>query len=238
MAAIQSQLAQSGYAVIPAVYDDAEVEAMRNELDVAASSQGRAGGEGELYAIRRVLEVVPGLRERVFTEGLCPLLRGVGPSGGFLCKSIYFDKPQGSNWFVAWHQDLSISVMERRDVEGYAQWTKKSGVIGVVPPLRILAHTLTVRIHLDSTDASNGALRVVDGSHRWGIIRKERHGWDAGEEVVCEVAAGGVMLMRPLTLHASRRSQAGGRRRVLHLEFCNQELDGGMLWAERAEYGC
>lgn len=102
----------------------------------------------------------------------------------------------------------------------------------MVPPLEILQSTLTLRIHLDDTDATNGALRVVEGSHLEGIVRKEVQPWAAAREVTCDVPAGGVMLMRPLTIHASRRAQAGSRRRVVHLEFCNLELADGLAWAE------
>lgn len=50
---------------------------------------------------------------------------------------------------------------------------------------------------------------------------------------MCAVPAGGVMLMRPLLLHASHRSTSARPRRVVHLEFSAQELPAGLSWRER-----
>jgi hypothetical protein len=233
MKVIPRNFQQDGYAVIAAVYSQSELLKIAEEIDGFNASNPEFQQERELFAIRMMLEEIPTLKQLIFTPALIRILDEFAEKGSFLTKSIYFDKPPGSNWFVAWHQDISISVDARRDVAGYAQWTAKSGVIGVVPPLSILENTLTVRIHLDNTDAFNGALKILRGSHHLGIVRKETIDWDQMEEVTCEVPAGGVMLMRPLTMHSSRRAQSGSQRRVIHLEFCNQDLDGGIHWAER-----
>ncbi|MCC6427704.1 MAG: hypothetical protein IT435_12895 [Phycisphaerales bacterium] len=52
------------------------------------------------------------------------------------------------------------------------------------------------------------------------------------EQRVCEVLAGGVLLMRPLVLHASRKSARPRHRRILHLEYASAELPGGLEWAQ------
>lgn len=233
MKVIRRNFQQDGYAVIAAVYSQSELLKIAEEIDRFSATNPEFQQERELFAIRRIMEEIPSLRQLIFTPALIRIIDEFAEKGSFLTKSIYFDKPPGSNWFVAWHQDISISVDARRDVPGYAQWTAKSGVIGVVPPLSILENTLTVRIHLDNTDAFNGALKILRGSHHLGIVRKETVDWDQMEEVTCDVPAGGVMLMRPLIMHASRRAQSGTQRRVIHLEFCNQELHGGIQWAER-----
>ena len=43
----------------------------------------------------------------------------------FAVKSIYFDKPESSNWFVAYHQDLTISVDQKMELNGFGPWTVK-----------------------------------------------------------------------------------------------------------------
>jgi hypothetical protein len=220
----------AGHCTVPAIFSSLEIAAITACIDAYTATQPTSSTE--LYAIRRVLEEIPGLSPLLFTPQLLEVIDAFAEPQSFLTKSIYFDKPSGSNWFVAWHQDISISVAERHATAGYSQWTHKQGIVGVVPPLEILHNTLTLRIHLDDTDAGNGALRVVEGSHLEGIVRKEVQPWAAAREVTCAVPAGGVMCMRPLTLHASRRALAGGRRRVIHLEFCNQELANGLVWAE------
>jgi Phytanoyl-CoA dioxygenase (PhyH) len=223
----------AGFLCLPAIFSSAEIDAIGACIDAFAQAQPATEKSTELHAIRRVLEEIPALKPLIFTPNLLDIIHAFAPANSFLTKSIYFDKPPGSNWFVAWHQDISITVAARKDAPGYSQWTQKQGVVGVVPPRDILQNTLTLRIHLDDTDATNGALRVVAGSHAEGIIRKEAQPWDSAREHTCDVPAGGVMLMRPLTMHASRRATAGARRRVIHLEFCNLELADGLVWGER-----
>jgi len=92
---------------------------------------------------------------------------------------------------------------------------------------------LTVRVHLDDADASNGALAVLPGTHREGILDDDRirELRDTVEPVLCEASAGDALLMRPLLLHASGRSTSTRRRRVIHLEFGADQLTGGVRWA-------
>ena len=235
---LQSNLfSQNGHLTLPAIYSPLEIDAIVQCIDSFSVNESDEARSKDLHAIRCVLKEIPELNVLVFTAKLKSVIDTFAARNSFLTKSIYFDKPPGSNWFVAWHQDISISVAARHDTPGYAHWTHKQGIVGVVPPIDILQNTLTVRIHLDDTDANTGALRVVEGSHLEGIVRKEAQPWEAEREIVCAVPAGGVMLMRPLTLHASRRAAAGARRRVIHLEFCNLELADGLLWAERNPLG-
>jgi ectoine hydroxylase-related dioxygenase (phytanoyl-CoA dioxygenase family) len=225
---------QKGYAVIPDIFSANEISTLLESLDRADPSLYSA--RGDLYAIREVLQKLPQLQPLLFTPALNQIIQTFTSPQAFLTKSIYFDKPPGSNWFVAWHQDISITVRERKDIPGYSRWTRKSGITGVVPPIRILEQTLTVRIHLDDADETNGALRVVEGSHLEGIIRKESEPWDPARETLCNVPAGGIMLMRPLTMHASRRAQSEKRRRVIHMEFTDCSLNHPLEWGERFDF--
>ena len=80
-------------------------------------------------------------------------------------RGIYFDKHENANWKVAWHQDLTIAVRERVEVDGYGAWSIKARIHHVQPPVTVLENMLTVRVHLDHTEESNGALRVLPGRH-------------------------------------------------------------------------
>lgn len=44
------------------------------------------------------------------------------------------------------------------------------------------------------------------------------------------------MLMKPLTMHASNRTTNLKRRRVIHLEFCNQDLAKPLNWLEKIKF--
>jgi ectoine hydroxylase-related dioxygenase (phytanoyl-CoA dioxygenase family) len=229
---IRERLVRDGYAILPHVFGPREVAALTDCVRSATFNSSHVMRSVATYAIRNALTEVPCLRRVLADPGLHSIVRETLGDGAFVTKNIWFEKPHGGNWFVGWHQDISISVRERREVPGYSKWTAKHGVIGVVPPVAILERTLTVRIHLDDADGTNGAVRVIPGSHRNGI--QPHLGADV-DGSLCAVPSGGVMLMRPLLMHASSRSTSDRPRRVLHLEFNDRGLDGGLEWAERKD---
>ena len=110
----------------------------------------------------------------------------------------------------------------------------KEGVPHVQPPMKLLEQMLTERLHLDDTDADNGALRVLSGTHRLGRLSAEaiQGCRETHEEILCEAEAGDVLLMRPLLLRASSRSSSARRRRVLHIEFAGFPLPKPLEWNE------
>lgn len=85
---------------------------------------------------------------------------------------------------------------------------------------------------MDDTDKNNGALKVIPKSHLNGIIRADSKDWNIENEFICEVRKGGVMLMKPLTLHASNRTTNGKKRRVIHLELNKHKLKEPLKWLE------
>ncbi|WP_438711257.1 phytanoyl-CoA dioxygenase family protein [Aquimarina muelleri] len=185
-----------------------------------------------MFAIRQLIKNIPELTDLLFNKKLAHLISEFYESEYFLTKAIYFDKPSTSNWFVAYHQDLSISVDKKADVVNYKNWTYKKGQYGVHPPIKILQDTITARIHLDDTDKNNGALKVIPKSHLQGIVRTESNDWDIKTEHICEIKKGGAMLMKPLTLQASNRTTSNKRRRVIHLEFNKHKLSNPLNWSE------
>jgi ectoine hydroxylase-related dioxygenase (phytanoyl-CoA dioxygenase family) len=191
----------------------------------------------EVFAIRNLLGEVPGLWEQLCTSSLREMLLGLFPTGCHLVKAIYFDKPALSNWLVAWHQDMMINVSQRAELPGFGPWTSKGGEIAVLPPAAVLENIVTIRIHLDDCDASNGALKVVPTSHRHGVLLPEAVAAQTTSANVCAVPVGGAMLMKPLLLHASNRSTSARSRRVIHLEFASAELPEPLQWRERLQVG-
>ncbi len=122
---------------------------------------------------------------------------------------------------------------QRSEVEGYSKWTEKHGQVGVVPPQHILENTFTIRIHLDDTNEQNGALRVIPKSHLKGIRSPKDILIEQQDEVLCPILEGNVMLMKPLTFHASSKAEMTKRRRVIHLEFTHEELAAPLGWREK-----
>jgi len=117
---------------------------------------------------------------------------------------------------------------------GFSNWTVKNNQFAVQPPLDILKDNFTVRIHLDNTDAENGALKVIPRSHLDEQISHPTS-FNPQQEFICDTDAGGVMIMRPLLLHASNRTTNNKRRRVLHIEFSKANLPQQINWSERMD---
>jgi ectoine hydroxylase-related dioxygenase (phytanoyl-CoA dioxygenase family) len=165
--------------------------------------------------------------------------RVLGPAC-FVVRGILFDKTPDANWKVVWHQDLTIAVASRQETAGFGPWTIKEGVVHVQPPAALLERMAALRIHLDDSTSENGPLRVIPGSHLSG--RLSTLAIEAWRERVpdqeCVAAAGDVILMRPLLLHASAPAIRPGRRRVLHLEFAAEALPSGLEWAEKYGSKC
>lgn len=164
------------------------------------------------------------------------LVRPHLPCEPFPVRAIYFDKSPETNWLVPWHQDLSLALRASAAVPGFGPWSTKDGIPHVQPPAEFLQLMLTVRLHLDDADESNGALRVLPGSHRFGRLSAERIQQLRTEQpdLLCTVSAGDALLMRPLLLHASSRSTSAQHRRVLHIEYAAFTLPAELSWHEAA----
>lgn len=228
----RQQIADNGFVVFEDIYAPDEIKNIESIINRADRSKKSFRQTADLFAIRQFLKELPEVKPLVFNQKLRSIVEALFGNGYFVVKSIYFDKPEKSNWFVAWHQDLTISVDKKLDVSGYSSWTVKQDQFSVQPPVEILKDIFTVRIHLDETDENNGALKVIPGSHLKGIYRAENIDWSSEKEITCNVKRGGVMIMRPLLMHASDRTTSNITRRVIHIEFSKAKLPIGLNWAE------
>jgi ectoine hydroxylase-related dioxygenase (phytanoyl-CoA dioxygenase family) len=161
---------------------------------------------------------------------LAPLL----PDSLVAVQCTYFDKSENSNWFVAYHQDLTIPVMQRIASRECIAWTTKNGTAFVQPPLPVLEALVSVRIHLDENNHENGPLRVIPGSHRHG--RLARNGMLPGQrgraEMICLAPERSALVFKPLLLHASSKSRTAQPRRILHLLYGPRTLPEGLQWID------
>lgn len=230
---IKENIELNGYAILNPVFSAKEVDDMIACINEIESLEEKLNTTAQIHAIRAVLKKAPNLKELIFTTELKELIINVFGKKYFVVKSIYFDKPETSNWFVSYHQDMSIAVSEKTEHTAYNNWVKKLGYYNVQPPVSILESVFTIRLHLDETTASNGALKVLPGSHKKGILRANEIG--QSKEELCEVKRGGIMIMKPLLMHSSMRSTNAQRRRVVHIELCNVNLPASMQWHEYME---
>ena len=219
--------ARQGFLVVPDLIETADLEALRAEADRILDESSQRGGA------RVPLDRSPLLSDLANHGPVAELARRLIGNAARPVKLTIFDKSPAANWVVPRHQDVTIAVHEKREVDGFGPWSMKDGIPHVQPPAEVLERILAIRVHLDDTPESNGALRVVPGSHRHGKLGSEsaRALREELGEVVCEVEAGGGHAMSPLLLHASSKAESPARRRVVHIEYASADLPGGLDWA-------
>ena len=233
------EINSEGFAIIEAIYSDSEVEKIISEIEKVTQATTRNATfrkSDDLFAIRQFHKEIPTTLPYIFNENLIEIIKTNFGQNYFITKSIYFDKPEKSNWFVSYHQDLTISVDKKIEVEHFENWTVKQNQFAVQPPKEILENNFTIRIHLDKTTKDNGALKVLNTSHKKGISRVENIDLNEEIETICEVQKGGIMMMKPLLFHASNKTTNNERRRVIHIEFSNQELPNELELSEKAYF--
>lgn len=149
-------------------------------------------------------------------------------------RLVAFNKTAEANWSVPWHQDRVIAVAKRNPVDGYSNWVSKDGFWHCEPPLTLLQRMVFVRIHLDSSLATNGPLQLALGSHRHGKIRAEEASTVAEKYPVetCEAAVGDVLVVHALTLHRSSSASDAASRRTLRVDYAPRAaLNDKLEWA-------
>jgi len=163
-----------------------------------------------------------------------PLLAVLFPPNPVAVQCTYFQKSCEGNWLVPMHQDLSIPVAERVTHPELATWSYKDEQLNVQPPAVLLEQLLAIRLHLDPCGENDGALRLIPGTHRTGKLDTNAISSARGKhpETTCVVAAGAVLAMHPLLLHASSKATGTSRRRVLHFLYGPAALPYGLRWPE------
>jgi len=231
-----SEINSEGFTIINNVYTESEIEKLISLIENVTDNESdneTFRKSKDLFAIRQFHKEIPETLPFIFNQNLKDAIESNFGKGYFITKSIYFDKPEKSNWFVAYHQDLTISVNKKIELDGFENWTVKQNQFAVQPPKEILDDNFTIRIHIDNTTKENGALKVINNSHSHGILRIEKIDFENEKETICEVEKGGIMIMKPLLFHASNKTINNERRRVIHIEFSKQQLPEGLEWSEK-----
>jgi len=215
---------KAGFSITPSGLDPAVIESIITQL-------GEVNGAGRRGMLRD-----PIVKELATSPLLTRIVCQYLPVHPRPVRAIYFDKSPDANWLVAWHQDLTIAVTHQAELPGFGPWSQKDGIIHVQPPASYLEQMVTVRLHLDHADESNGALKVIPGSHRHGRLTPDQIEWHRTNQTehLCQANRGDILLMRPLILHASARSTVTHHRRILHIEYAGCDLPPELQWNESA----
>jgi ectoine hydroxylase-related dioxygenase (phytanoyl-CoA dioxygenase family) len=203
----------SGFDVTPDVMTDVEVHSLLTAI--AGSERSRAG-------VRHLMrnEAVARFSRK---QRLLDLATAALGSPAMPYRATLFDKSPGANWLVVWHQDTALPLRQRREAPGWGPWSTKAGVLYAHAPATALRRIVALRVHLDDSTSRNGPLRVIPGSHERGVLSDAAiQDLVAGQRAhECTVPRGGVLMMRPLLVHASSKSVVPAPRRVLHLEYAS-----------------
>jgi ectoine hydroxylase-related dioxygenase (phytanoyl-CoA dioxygenase family) len=225
----------TGFSLVPQVLSSGHcaqlIATLEASLSTASSLRDAAASlrDGTVFAQRNLLRV-----PEVAAVAALPEVLALTENATLPVRAIFFDKLPGANWHVGWHQDRAIAVREKRELTDWGPWSVKAGVVHVLPPAAILEKIVTIRLHLDPCGGDNGPLRVLPGSHLFGILGAQQIRALRAKipEVVCQAAQGDALVISPLLLHASSPATNPSHRRVLHLEFAPRDLlPDGLAWA-------
>src|SRR5688500_17936543 len=106
----KQQLDELGFTVLDNIFSDSEIDIILTSIKSADYSRATFRKSDDLFAIRQFLKEIPDLHTLIFNDKLRSTIKNLIGDNFFVVKSIYFDKPEKSNWFVSYHQDLTISV--------------------------------------------------------------------------------------------------------------------------------
>jgi hypothetical protein len=215
-------LESEGFVMVPDVLQEDQCNAIEAHLEGLSSG---AAGTRNLLDATWCGSIAEALRA---SDPMAPLLVDL-----VAVQCTYFDKSPSANWLVPLHQDLSIPVRERIAHSELVGWSEKEGTWYVQPSPCVLSSLVAVRVHIDESGTENGPLRVVPGSHRMGrLLSSEQIALrNESTEVACIAPRGGVVVMKPLLLHASSRSTSPRPRRVLHYLYGPAQLPFGLRWS-------
>jgi hypothetical protein len=110
-----------GFAIVPQCLAEGMVEHLCSYLGSSKHAQ------------RNLLDV-PAVRDLAVSEPVRQLATHLLGEECFTVRGILLNKTPDSNWKVAWHQDRTIAVRQRKDTESFGPWTIKAGVLHVQPP--------------------------------------------------------------------------------------------------------
>lgn len=218
---------RDGFEHLPSVIDASAVATLLEAIGEIQCQSGKAGVRGLLRSSR----IIQGFASSPAILGIASSVIG---DCALPVRAIYFDKTPTSNWYVTWHQDLTIAVMEKVEAPGWGPWSIKDGVPHVQPPASVLNNMISLRFHLDNCAVENGAIKFIAGSHLDGVLGADEIAVrrNQSEHLVCAAELGDVIAMRPLILHSSSPSLSPAHRRVLHIEYAAEDLPFGLRWAE------
>ena len=100
---IKETFNKNGFAIVNNIFSCEEMNKIISIIENTVSNNPSFRKAKDLFAMRRVLQEIPEVVDYLFTDKFLKFLNQHFGNGYFNTKSIYFDKPDSSNWFVPYH---------------------------------------------------------------------------------------------------------------------------------------
>ena len=216
----RASFADKGWLVVRGVIDADRIQQLKTALDTiipeARYASGYRGRVVEIASISRgSSEIEKNTRDPRLTRLAAAAL---GVDRLRLFQDTAFIKPASGGGGVEWHQDFSYFAFFERPC------------------------ALTLRLALTPCTIKSGCLRVISGSHSWGLqsgdlsfraarvddalggLSPELRARAASNEATIELAPGDVSLHHCLTFHSSQENQDTSPRKTLAIRYMEADL--------------
>ena len=110
-----SQIETDGYAIQDDILSGSQVDELIETLEKQQEGESLLR-LGRTFAVRNLLQL-PEIGKLAESESVSELARAVLGDTAFPVRGILFDKIPEANWKVPWHQDVTIAVREKEEVE-------------------------------------------------------------------------------------------------------------------------
>ena len=219
-------ICENGFEILEKFISQSEIDLIKTEVDAFPEDYPKFG-------IRNANDKFNTIKKLCSSEKLIQKAESILKGKANLVRVIFFDKTPEHNWLVTWHQDKTICVNAKADIEQWKAWSIKDGKHHVQPSIDVLNKMVAFRVHLDDTDEKNGCLKVIPYSHKLGILAQNEIDLISKKEqpFSCTLKAGDALIMRPHILHSSSKSVIPSHRRVVHIEFSSYQLPCNLSWA-------
>jgi ectoine hydroxylase-related dioxygenase (phytanoyl-CoA dioxygenase family) len=206
------QFRDQGFFITEPLFDDATLDALIAECErVRAATEERLSSSdreginlrGKRYFLAKLHEQSDLCREVCARGPLVPMAVDLlGPEVRLYWNQAVIKPPrQGASF--AWHQDTGYVPIEPEEY-------------------------LTCWLALDDTTLENGCIRVIPGSHHWGLQPHRRDetigdmvGYEGPDEgLPVPIRRGQAIMFSSLTLHCSGPNTSNGSRRAYVIQYC------------------
>ena len=206
-------MVDAGFEIAEGIFSSQACDELVSRLSSELPTRSRAGA--------RHLMGHPAVAALAKQEALLEIARRWVGAGAVPYRATLFDKSVLRNWQVVWHQDTALPLVTRIDSPEWGPWSVKAGVHYAHAPAWALSRIIALRVHLDPSTGENGPLKILPGSDRAGVLSDDEvfRLAQRAPPTECLVGRGGVLVMRPLLVHASSKARGPEPRRVIHLEY-------------------